>query len=206
MIKDKLNSLFRSCLFSFVLIPISDPTQFLDLKYSKLKGNTVEFVKKVVIKVDSSASPLFYKLPDVKKAKTIEVSGFVEILKKNNPQEDDSYFQLGIIYEGSYRPGSFVKSFLPEWLLKVLSINDKYGVGRIDFYEASDDGKVLDKNDSIRDIKIHFETITQISSDHKFKFKINLRDAKILGLWLRADGDESKSKFTTHLTSMKINY
>jgi hypothetical protein len=206
MIKEKLKSLFKSCLFSFVIIPVTGTDQFLDLKYSKIKKNTVTLKDIVSISVDSTASPLFYKLPEVKAARSIEVIGAVEIVKKNTPTEDDTYFQLGVIYEGDYRPGAFVKSFLPEWLLKVLSINNKYGVGRIDFFEVSANGKVLDKSDSIRDIKIKFKTITQLSSNNKFKFKINLRKDKVLGLWLRADGDESKSKFKTYLSSMIIKY
>lgn len=193
----------RNFLFAVVIIPVSEQASFLDLKYSKLRPNKVEVKKEVVIFVDESASPLFYKMPKVSAVKSIEVEGAVEIVKGIDPKLDDSYFQLGIIYEGEYRPSAFVKTFLPEWLLKVLSLSSKKGVGKLSFHEASAEGKTLNKKDSIRKIELEFSSATTIK-DNKFTFKVSPEKKNILGFWLRADGDDSKAKFKTTLKSLKI--
>lgn len=196
---------FKSLLYSVVLIPVSSTDLFLNLQYSKGTPNKVTLSETITIAVNKSASPLFYKMPVVKKIKEITIEGSVKIQKQIENDQDDSYFQLGIIYEGDYRPNGFVKAFLPEWLKKVLSLNDKFGVGQISFHEVSAKGKILDKKDNIRDIKIFFKTNTHLDDKSHFKMKINPDNKKILGFWLRADGDDSKAQFVTNLKSLKIN-
>ena len=127
-VKSYLTNL-KSYLFSVALIPVGATHNFMDLQYKELKPNKVKLEKEITISINKSASPLFYKMSEVKSLSSIKFEGRVDIQKKNDPKVDDSYFQLGIIYEGDYKPSGFVKSFLPEWLLKVLSISDKYGVG-----------------------------------------------------------------------------
>lgn len=194
---------FRRLLFSIIIIPFNDPSSFLDLQYSKIKPNEVKLEKQVQINVDASASPVFYKMETPRVVKKINLTGNVKVDKAINKKEDDSYFQLGIIYEGNYRPSGFVKTFLPEWLLKVLSLSDKYGVGELEFHEASAAKVNLDKSDSIRDIKLNFKTATTIENG-KFSMSIKPKKEKILGLWLRADGDESKAKFLTTIKSLEF--
>ena len=205
MNREKIKSLFRSCLFSFVLIPVSDPKHFLDLQYKKLKPNKVQIAKTVSINVDKSASPLFIKSPEVQVYDSVELMGKVKINNEIKGEGDDSYFQLGVIYEGSYRPNSFIKNFLPEWLIKVLSISDKHGVSEIDFHAISPRGMQINKSDSIRDIKLNFKTRAYLNHKNHFQMKVKLKPKKVLGFWLRADGDDTNAHFKTILDSLKIN-
>jgi len=192
-------------LYSVVLIPVSATDSFLDLHYSKGNPNIVHLEKVIKIDVNNSASPLFYKFEPVQKIKSIQISGEINIIRAIKDDADDSYFQLGIIYEGDYRPNRFVKVFLPEWLKKVLSLNDQYGVGTIDFHEASIKGKVLDKSESVRDIKLNFKTTAHLSEKNSFQMNIVPEDKKILGFWFRSDGDDSQAKFQTQLNSLMLD-
>ncbi len=187
------------------MIPFEGADNFLDLQYKKLKPNIVTLEKVVTLKVDSTASPLFYKVDPPKIYKTADIEGIIQIDTPLGSEEKDSYFQLGVVYEGSYRPGSFVRKFLPEWLLKILSINDKYGVGYVDFNHITNSDYKLDKVDSIRDIDMKFKTVGKLNKDGFFKTTIKLRNKKILGLWLRADGDDHKGKFTTTVKKLNLN-
>lgn len=196
--------LSKFALLSVLIVPVENKDNFLNLKYSKLEPNKVSLKDAIVINVNKSASPLFYKVDPPREIESIKIKGSIDVQDKISDFDNDSYFQLGIIYEGDYRPSWLVKKVLPEWLLKVLSISDKYGVGRIDFHEASTQGQKLDKEDSIRDIKMKFITNSYIK-DSKIEMDIKPKSQKILGFWLRSDGDESKAKFTTKLEQIEIS-
>lgn len=198
--------IFRNLpLYAFIIIPVENKNLFLDLQYKKLTPNKVSIQKDVEIKVKNSASPLFYKVDPPKQYSTIEIEGNTKIIKALTSEEKDSYFQLGVVYEGDYRPGSFVRNFLPEWLLKILDINDKYGVGFIDFNHFTNNETKLDKTDSVRDIEMQFKTIGNLKENGDFSQSISLRKKKILGLWLRADGDDHEGEFITTIKKLKFS-
>ncbi|MFT6631410.1 MAG: hypothetical protein ACJAS4_001359 [Bacteriovoracaceae bacterium] len=192
-------------IYSIIIVPVLGPEQFLDLQYSDLKPNIVSIKESITLKVDRSASPLFYKFKDVKIHKDISIVGNVKIESHLKSEEKDSYFQLGVVYAGDYRPNFFVRKILPEWLLKILNINNEYGVGNIDFYHVSGNSTQINKKDNIRDIQISFKTITNLKKNGEFEFSVPMRDKKILGLWLRADGDDHHGKFETTLTKISVN-
>ena len=185
---------------------MSSTDSFYNLKYSKGEPNKVQLSKTISIEVNKSASPLFYKFDKVQKIKEISLSGTVEIKKAIQDNKDDSYFQLGVIYKGDYKPNSMMKMFLPEWLKKVLSLNEDFGLSQILFYEVSPKGKNLKKKDKIRDIELKFKTISELGADGKFNMKIKPNDTEILGLWFRSDGDDSKAQFKTNIESLLIDY
>lgn len=190
-------------LHSIILIPFLATTNFLDLKYSKLTPNQVKLDKTIEISVNESASPLFVKLDnEPMKYAEASIEGEVEIEKEIGNNENDSYFQLGVIYEGDYRPSGFVKAFLPEWILKVLTLSETTGVSEIDFLDVSN-SRELNKADNIRDIKLNFKTVSRLK-DGKFKITTKFKDKKVLGFWLRSDGDDSKAKFILKINRFEV--
>jgi hypothetical protein len=194
----------RNYFFSIIIIPVSTPQNFLDLQYKKLKPNTVSIGNDVSIRVDNSASPLFYKFAEPKTYSEISVDGKVNIESKLSLEEKDTYFQLGVVYEGSYKPGWIVRSILPEWLFKILNINKKYGVGNIDFFHVTGQDYNMDKVENIRAIKMNFKTYGSLDQDNHFAFSAKLKPKKVLGLWLRSDADDHKAKFETLIKSLII--
>lgn len=192
---------WQSILFSVLIIPM-DPAKWLDLKYSKLKKNDVKFSKELSISVDQSASPLFYVFDKSKSISNIEVEGSINIDEEIKENIDDRYFQIGLIYEGDYKPNSFVKIFLPEWMKTLIKVGKGKGLGSVHFYGIGGDKKVKQK---VRDLKLIFENVVSINKDGSFKFSKTLsKKDKVLGLWLRSDGDESKAKFQTIIKSIKL--
>ena len=192
-------------LLSMIIVPFESDKNFLDLQYKKLKPNNVILNKTIQISVKNTASPLFYKVDPPQEFKEAKISGKVEIIKNLKSEEKDTYIQLGVVYAGDYRPGSFVRNFLPEWLLKILSINEKYGVGYVDFNHFTNQDYKLDKTDSVRDIKMKFLTVGKLKKDGSFSGTIKLRDEKVLGLWLRADGDDHEGEFKTSINELSLN-
>lgn len=187
-----------------MIVPVSIPDNFLALQYSKLRPNQVKVDKKIYISVDRSASPLFYKFNKPLVGKSISVSGQVYIEEKLKKELSDSYFQLGVIYAGEYRPNWITRKILPEWILKVINLNKDFGLGAIDFFHVSGNGTKLNKKDSLRSIKLNFKTIAHLDKRGHFRFSVKLKERKLLGLWLRADGDDHQGKFKTTIDKIEL--
>lgn len=202
-IKDRARK-YAGFFYALIVIPVSSPDQFLALKYSKLKPNEVSVGKNIVISVDNSASPLFYKIPEIKPYGSIEIEGQTEIETRLSSEKNDAYFQLGIIYEGDYRPSWLTKKLLPEWILKIINLNDQHGLSDIDFHHFKRESGFEKKSDSIRDIRLNFIQAGEIDESGKFRATIKLQNKKILGLWLRADGDDHQGKFKTTVSKLTL--
>ncbi len=63
----------------------------------------------------------------------------------------------------------------------------------------------MNKEDNIRDIKLNFKTVGKLDEKNNFQFKVPLRNEKVLGLWLRSDGDDHNGKFVTTIKALNMN-
>lgn len=176
---------------------------FLDLEYRKIKPNKTTLGTPIIIQVNQSASPLFYKIN--KPLKTLKVSGKVNIQKKIAAGKDDVYFSVGIINKGDYKPNFLTKKLLPQWLKTIVNINTEVGVGKIQFYEASPKGIKTDKVKKYSDIVMHHKTHTQLGPDGSFSVDISGLQSYVLGLWFRAEGDDSGAIFDVQINSLEYN-
>ena len=194
-------------MMGIIIIPasmIEVQKSFKDLPYSTKPQNKVELSKQISISVNNSASPLFYKIPKIRKFNSLEVMGRVEI-EKDIEIGKDTYLQIGVIYAGDYLPGSFMKAILPKWLIHALTIGGETGIGEISYLEISKVGQRLNKKDSIRGIPVSYKTLTYLDKDSHFKGLVKLKGKDVLGLWMRIEGAESSAKFKTIIESLKLN-
>ena len=205
-INSKLRSLLKvSSLYSLIAIPVQSPNNFVDLQYKDLKPNKVQVGDSIKINVEKSASPLFYKFDEVKKWSRISVSGKIDILKKLESEQKDAYFQVGVIYEGDYRPGWLVRNILPEWLLTIINLNSDYGLDAIDFHHFSKEKGFESKTESIRDINLNFISAGPVDEEGSFNGNLKLKEKRVLGIWLRADGDDHNGVFTTEVQQLSLH-
>lgn len=199
-----LNFLKTAPLLAVVAVPMESPDSFVDLKYKNIKPNEVELTQTVSIAVNESASPLFYKFNEVKKWSQVKVKGKVTVEKSLGSEKNDAYFQVGVIYEGNYRPGWVVRRILPEWLMTIINLNSNYGLDSVDFHHFSKESGFEARSESMRSIKLNFISLGSIGENGSFEGVVNLKDKKVLGLWLRADGDDHKGIFTTEISELEI--
>lgn len=194
--------------YSSVLLPLNGEN-WLDLQYAKLKNNHISLSEKeIVIKVDQSASPLFYHFEKLQPIKKIEVLGSVEISKPIALGIDDAYFQIGLIEKGDFKPGWLIRKFLPDWLLTLVEKNkDKdYGVGNIYFYGvAESDESSKSSSTKIQSIELKFKDVAKMDGSGSFHLRADI-DAKgpFAGLWIRADGDDGKAIFNVKIKEIKL--
>ena len=198
-----MSLLKKLSLFSIVIIPFENMDNFVDLAYDSLPKNQITLEKVVKIKVNKSASPLFYKFDEPKKLRSIFVEGSLEIKSALKSEKKDTYFQLGVIYQGDYRPNFFVRKILPEWLLKIVDLNESVGISHVNFWHVGEE--TVNNSDSFGDIELNFKTIHTLNASKKFKFKVQTLDKKIIGLWLRSDGDDHAGVFTATISKLELN-
>ncbi len=184
-------------------------SKWTELKYNNFSPNKVEYLTdSLKVNVDSSASPLVYKLDQV-----LEVSSFDVILKINGdlPEskefEDDSFFRLGLVVLGDNHLGAVGKLFAPKWAQELFKLApDGAGLDKIYFFNIARSKNQLDKERINPASKYMFEKVIAVRDGEAQEVKYTLsKPLDTAALWISIDGDTTKSKFTTEIKSIKLN-
>ncbi|MBY0386147.1 hypothetical protein K2X05_13390 [bacterium] len=176
----------------------------------------MEFSEKgLLIKIDKSASPLIYKLPQTEKIIQVEVEGKIvsgELKLKNNSQQgiksdDDFIFRLGLVAEGSKKLNWLQRKASPAWIQRLHEIAPKdKGIDAIYFLEVAQDKSLISRKRShpLSDL-MKEEIVTSLELDGSFRFTKTLDAAlPVAGLWISSDGDDSKSKYQVLITKINL--
>ena len=201
-------------LSSLIVLPLA-PTSWYSIKYDNIKSNQVIFennkTNNIKIVVDNSASPLVSKLNSPSKIKgfklTLNLKGNLNIdehVKKINDSED-FVFRFGLVVVGNKHLNFFQKLVSPEWVKSLYRLGgDQYGIEKIEFYNLS-------TKDLGWEYRIHpsSELISEkiIGCIHPGLNDIsyNLESEKeIIGIWISADGDDTKSSFEIVVNDIEL--
>lgn len=182
------------------------PRAFLHAQYSNIKANSISFNKKtIVIGVDQSASPLFYKMSRIKKYKRLILRGSVIIKKFISAGKDDAYLQVGVLYDGKHRPSSLKLMFAPDWIKKLFEFLGERGLGQLVFYDVSEEGVERTAKKDLSGIPFVFKTVAHFKPSEEFQVVFDLDERwPISGLWIRADGDDSSASFTSQIFELRL--
>lgn len=199
---------------SVVMIPLSDPSLWKELKFRKIPANTVQYKKEgIVVDVKKSASPLVYNFKGVKRIKSVDV----ELVIEGNPRfdkkewsefEEDSVFRLGLILEGSKKMDGFSSLFAPKWVRSLFEMAPKdSGLDKIHFLNVTQNEKLINKTRQHPKSELIYEENVIFASPQQKTIKLNKifdKPVSVAGLWISIDGDESGSSFKTHIRSVNI--
>jgi len=194
----------RFSLLAVLAIPLGTPERWVHLHYGKVPQNEVTFsASGLALKVDASASPLFYRMAKPVKVTALNAEGSVSDFPTKEPA--DYALRIGLVTEGTRRLGWFRKLFAPEWLRQLSEIAPGEGFGQVVFY-------VLSQGKEIGDRRIFsegeaFEEIVAASQAKPGNFSLTQRldpPLVVSALWVQADGDDTQSHFTTRLKSLTL--
>ncbi len=195
-----------------LVIPLNSPSpQWHTMTYSNLKPNVVYFSKQgLTIKVNSSASPLFYELPKVVKVKTLKVSGEFLGLPKSKPtategEDDDLPLRLGLVESSNEKPSWIQKFLSPQWIKELFELFPNQGIKKVRFI-------TLSTNKEVGDFRIHpksdfLEETVALKQKNPGPFDINYiftTPIPAIALWIQCDGDNTQSNFTVRLKTLEI--
>jgi hypothetical protein len=186
------------------------------LSYKGIPENEVSSDSgKLIIKVNASAGPIIHPLPKSIVIKSLSVNARVigEINTGNFVQgqkgADDFVFRIGLVLEGNKTLNFFQKAIAPSWIKKLHSLaKGSQGVDSIYFYNVVSQKELVGQSRSHPLSKLLKENYSIFLSSENKTFELNLKDLpsrKVLALWISVDGDDTKSKFTTIIDSIRIN-
>lgn len=184
------------------------------LTYSKIPANKVSFEsKKMIINVDSSASPIIYPLQNKGKYKQLSISAkIVGKLNLGNIEQgqkgaDDFRLRVGLVYQGDQTLGFFKRQIAADWILKLYSLAPKNtGVSRIEFFNTYSHQQLMGKKrpHPLADVlKENF--VLKVDESGWVKQNISIPDDEnILAIWLSCDGDGTGSRFVVEINNLQL--
>lgn len=207
-------------IFTIILSSLSSVGLALDIKFEKAKFKLVKygsipsttyqfFGKELTATVNSSASGLVYPFPHWRSVQRISFklkikgrldlsSAKVEASKKG----DDNYFRIGLMVSGK---APFVPFFAPGWV-KLTRDYLKHPSNGMQVYFVNAQHKPGATWFSPYSKSIQIYSVTGVmTGDGYSQFTIKLKQPiKVVGLFLLADGDDTKSSFKVWVKNLKI--
>ena len=197
-------------LFASLLIPLNTPSPWVHGHFGSTKPNTVVFSETgLKIKVQSSASPLFYRLDPPKIVSHIIAKGSVDKLPtlpepEGTDSGDDLPLRLGLVEPGP-RPGWLARLFLPSWIEELLDIDKEQGFSSVQFYTLAQTNAIGPQREHPKMTGVFEHTAAQISQTGIFTLNAAVNPPlKAFALWVQSDGDDSKSSFELSLRSLEL--
>lgn len=183
-------------------------SRWTELKFNNILPNKVEYrTDSILVNVDSTASPLIYKLDDV-----TEVAGFEALIEVSGELptqgafEEDSFFRMGLVAIGESQLGTMGKLFAPNWVLQLFELAPKgAGLDKIYFFNLAANVENLNKERTHPDSKYMYEKQIALKKSGLNEIKYTLaKSLKTAAIWISIDGDNTKSKFTTEIKNIKL--
>lgn len=202
----------KNCLLSAAfVVPTSTLEGWKELKFNKIPQNIVRVdeMKKIRIEVNGSASPLIYKLSEIKKVSEIAIgiSANGELDKLNSSKfPEDFVFRLGLVAKGEQKLGWFQKKIAANWVLELFSLApENIGIDKIYFFNfATTKNLVGEKRQHPKSDLMLEEIVASYPETKNLTHKLN-KNLDVVALWISVDGDDTKAKFNTTIEEIKLH-
>jgi hypothetical protein len=209
-----LSQVYTSVLWGAIVIPlnVSSP-QWHSMTFAKIKPNKVSFTEEgLLVEVEQSASPLFYRLTTPIKVRGFTAEGIltglpeINRLKEGMEGNDDFSLRLGFVETAANPPSWFDKIFMPDWITDLLELFPKQGIKKVRFFTMSQiknpgTFRIHPKNDLMEETVI-------LKKEQPGKFSLDYPLSESIpasAIWIQTDGDDSKSTFTLKLSRLVLN-
>lgn len=196
-----------------------DPKDWNQLRYSSLKSNKISGNKnELIIEVDKSSSPLIYKLDPILNFKTVIIQGEVlegklnlngqkqGLFKNKKSVTDDYVLRFGLVLKGNNKKPPIPGFLLASWIKEMFKLAPKgTGVDKIYFLKVVEDPTEIGQTRNHPLSEYLFEESVASNKNGKFKIeKTFTLQKELLGFWISANGEGTKSKFKTKITKIEI--
>lgn len=194
------------------LVPLQDQSAWTQLSFNKIPPNEVKIENGILtVKVDRSASPLIYKLPEIRRVSSLSFEASVTgaTLPKASPLSfpEDSVARLGLIAKGEKTLGWFQKRVAANWVLSLFELAPPgTGLDKIYFFNLGTHQNQVGRQRAHPKSDLIFEEfIGAVTSPGDFKVTHRLsKPLDVVGLWMSIDGDESPAQFTTTIKNIRL--
>jgi hypothetical protein len=207
----------KKLILNAFIVPLTLNNNWKILEYNKIKANIVAFQsQELEIKVNQSASPIFYVFDSPKTIQNFSVKvafqslpKFQNVLNQGEDKNDDYALRIGFIEKGSKKLNYLQRIFAPEWIKQLYDqFGNQYGIEKVHFYNFTQNklqiGKIRNHPKS-NDIDETFVYYLEGPSEVNFVYRLP-KSIEALGIWISSDGDDSKSIYNLKIKEIKLNY
>ncbi len=195
-------------LSAFFTVPTGALDGWKELGFNKIPQNTVSVTTNKTIKIDvnQSASPLIYKLSDIKKVSALSAkwSATGELAKLNSSTfPEDFLMRIGLVAKGDQRLSWFQKKIAANWVLELFSLAPaNIGLDKIYFYNIATSKELVgQKRQHPKSDLMLEEVIASFPETKSITHKLT-KPLDVVALWISVDGDDTKSKFSTTIEEL----
>lgn len=214
----KARSVVRTYLLAGVLaLPVNNLSSWQQEAFSKKTSNqfSVENAA-LLVSVKKSASPLFFKMPEIKKIKGFKIIGefkslptFKDVGLQGKKGSDDYPLRIGFVVLGKKTLTGLYRLVAAQWVKRIYSLLPKgSGLDRIEFFNISQNAAELGVKRTHYSSDLLHETIIAIqknpgafSVEHSLKEPIDT-----IAIWISIDGDDTLSDYNVSLSAIELMY
>ena len=197
-----------------VALPLHQVDEWQVLEYNGLRANQVDFgASGMSVKVDRSASPIIYPLPQARRVSRVQVRGFLSDLLQLGPGSqggeggDDYSLKIGLVVEGDKSLNPLQKLVSAKWIKTLFDLAPKGGgIDRIEFLNAVQYPELLGKRRQhpLSDL-IYEDNVWLLDRPGQFKLEHELaQPLDVVAVWVSIDGDDSRSRYTTLISHLAL--
>lgn len=199
------------------LIPLGQAPLWHNFKFTSIPANQVSHQgNQMRISVRQSASPLLHRFDAPTQVTGFKikakVSGQLPDLKadiQGRPQTDDFILRFGLIVKGRSKLNWFQRQFAPGWLVKMEKLlPNSYGIKEVMFFTTCQHQIIYQQlREHALDPSLKETCVKLIKETGSFEIDHQLeKPLEVVGLWIGADGDQTKAEFDLNLEKVEINY
>lgn len=199
-------------LLALLSLPLSGGERWHPLRYGDKPANEITYGEKLEIQVKGSASPLFYDFGQTADLEFVKVEGELGGLPalpdgktEGEGGADDLPLRFGIVVEGNERLGWLQRLFAPGWLkqlTEIVSDRNFEGVRFLTIAQRTEPGSTR-----VHPMSRYLteEVVKRMDKPGPFSFeKTYTEPPRMMGLWIQADGDDTRSSFNVALKSVTL--
>lgn len=197
-----------------IALPVQQVDDWQLLQFSKIEANQVSFSPVgMAVDVDASASPIIYPLPQPMSVRRVEVSGAlsnlldVDTALQGEGRNDDFTLKIGLVVAGDKTLNGIQKLFSADWIVTLFNLAPKgAGVDSIYFLNAVQGEALLgrQRQHPLSDL-IYENNVWLLEKPGEFEFTHTLDTPReVIAVWLSIDGDNSRSRYSTLIRSLRL--
>jgi hypothetical protein len=167
----------------------------------------------MTVNVAGSASPIIYPLDQPRLVRRVEVTGSLSELlaldanKQGLEGSDDFSLKIGLVVAGDKTLNGFQKLFSANWIATLFELAPQgSGVENIYFLNAVQGNTMLgqQRQHPLSDL-IYENNVWLLDKPGNFSMSYTLdKPRKVIAIWLSIDGDDSRSNYSTMISSLRL--
>ncbi len=199
-------------LASAIALPVQQAGNWQLLEYNRLNANEVSFAREgMMVTVDQSASPIIYPLDEPKTVSRVAVTGHLSNLlnvtagTQGDPNNDDFSLKLGLVIAGDKTLNPLQKIFSAKWVKTLFELAPEgAGIEKIYFLNAVQHKNLLGQQRQHPLSELIYENnVWLLDKAGNFSFNYELENPqKVIAVWLSIDGDDTRSRYATTISSL----